>query len=234
MTGRPAEGEAAEWCPSRLRRRNRATAVGVLGDVQGSRPGGFAAPRFRLAALLLLAVYLSLVLWHALRPLPAVWVPPANLEPLATVRADLARGPSAAVRGIGGGLLLCAPLGVLLPLVAGHIDGPRLVSLLRTTFAGAALSAAVELLQSGVPGQVSDVDAILLGAAGTALARLLLYPPVSRWVSRRSATTRRRSAPGGPVADRDGARSAVPSSRPAAVAGTRAPWDSDRLDVAGG
>lgn len=180
------------WCASRSARcRNRPATAHVLPDVQAPPAGGFAAPRFRVAALLLLAVYLLLVLWHSLRPLPAVWVPPANLEPLATVRAELARGPSAAVRGIGGGLLLFAPLGVLLPLVAGHIDGPRLVSLLRTAFGGAVLAAGVELLQSGVPGRVSDVDAVLLGTAGAALARLLLYPPVSRWVSRRSAAPRR-------------------------------------------
>lgn len=184
--------------------------------MQAPPQGGFAAPRFRVAALVLLAVYFAFLTWQALRPLPAVWVPPTNLEPLATVRSHLAAGPADAVRGIGGGLLLFAPLGVLLPLVAGHVDGPCLLSLVRTTFGGTLLSAGVELLETGVPGHVSDVDAVLLGTAGTALTRLLLYPPLSRWVGRRSAAAVR-------GAGTDGGGDAAGGGGPGAgVAGGRA------------
>lgn len=132
----------------------------------------------RAAGALLLAAYCVVVGWLTLRPRAVPWVPPANLQPLATIRADLAAGPLTALTDIGGGLLLLAPVGVLLPLAAGRLHQPLPRTALRTVPAGALLAAVLALVQSGVPGRVIDVDAVLLNAAGCALAHLLLYPPL--------------------------------------------------------
>jgi glycopeptide antibiotics resistance protein len=98
-----------------------------------------------------------------------------------------------AARSIGKGLLLLAPLGVLLPMAGGRLAVSPLLSLLRTVAAGALLSLGIELLQTGVPGQVVDVDSLLLNTVGVALAHLA-FVPASRGVLRRRAETRRRAA----------------------------------------
>lgn len=73
----------------------------------------------RVTGLLLLVAHLSIVAWLTLRPRTVPWVSATNLEPLATIRAALAHGPSwEAVQHLGGSVLLLAPLGVLLPLSA--------------------------------------------------------------------------------------------------------------------
>lgn len=115
----------------------------------------------------------------------------ANLQPLAGIKADLALGPQEAFRRIGEGLLLLAPLGLLLPLADGRLDVSPLGSLLRTAAAGALLSLGIELLQTGVPGQVVDIDSILLNTAGVALAHLAVVPAAR-------GRLRRRTVHGGP------------------------------------
>lgn len=160
---------------------------------QGSN-GGRAAIRFRAAGGVLLVAHLALVAWLTLRPLDVPWVAPANLRPFAGIRADVALGPAAAVRNIGGGLLLLAPLGVLLPLAAGRLTASPLLSLLRTVTAGALLSLAIELLQTGVPGQVVDVDSLLLNTVGVAIAHLAVVP-AARAGLRRRAERRHRTGP---------------------------------------
>ncbi|MFF8385910.1 VanZ family protein [Streptomyces kanasensis] len=156
---------------------------------QGS--GGSAALRYRVAGLVLLFVHLVFVGWLTLRPLDVMWVTAANLEPLAGIRADLALGPVEAARRIGESLLLLAPLGVLLPLADARLDVAPWASLVRTVSAGALLSLGIELLQTAVPGRVVDVDAVLLNAAGVALAHLAVVPA---W---RARLRRRLYAPGG-------------------------------------
>jgi len=160
------------------------------------RGGGTAAsaPRVRVAGTALLTAYLLAVGWLAFRPLSVPWVAPANLRPLATIRADLDGGPWNALNSIGGGLLLLAPLGVLLPLAAGRLHRTLPGTLARTVFAGALTSSLIVLLQSGVPGRVVDVDAVLLNTAGVALACLLVFPPVRSWLRRRAAATPLREA----------------------------------------
>lgn len=155
--------------------------------------GGNAAIRVRVAGTVLLAAHLAFVAWYSLRPLDVPWVMPANLHPLAGIRADLALGWPEAARRLGRGLALLAPLGVLLPMIHGRLQVSPLASLARTTAAGALISLSVELLQTGVPGQVVDVDAILLNTAGVALAHALIVP-AARHRLRRS-TTRARRAP---------------------------------------
>ncbi|WP_075002215.1 VanZ family protein [Streptomyces qinglanensis] len=139
-----------------------------------------AASRIRLAGLLLLAAHLCLVGWLTLRPLAVPWVAPANLHPLATIRTDLSDGPRAALTGIGGDLLLLAPLGVLLPLATGRLHRGLPGTVTRTVFAGAMLSVVLTLAQSGVPGHVADVDAMLLNTTGVALTAGLAFPPLRR------------------------------------------------------
>ncbi|AWW37944.1 MULTISPECIES: VanZ family protein [Streptomyces] len=152
---------------------------------QGSM-GGNAAIRMRVTGGVLLVAHLVFVAWCTLRPLDVPWVMPANLRPLAGIRADLALGWPEAARGIGGGLALLAPLGVLLPLAGGRPAVSPLGSLARTVAAGALISLTIELLQTGVPGQVVDVDSVLLNAAGVALAHVAVVPAGRYWIRRRS------------------------------------------------
>ncbi|WP_323375890.1 VanZ family protein, partial [Streptomyces alkaliterrae] len=150
---------------------------------------------------LLLVGHLVFVGWLTLRPLAVPWVAPANVELLATIRADIEQGPVSALRGIGGNLLMFAPLGALLPLVSGQ-RGSRTGSFLRTFAAAGLLSLSLEALRSAVPGQVADVDSVLLHTAGAAVAHLLCYPLVRsllRDATRRdavAAAARRSAAPG--------------------------------------
>ncbi|MFF7332986.1 VanZ family protein [Streptomyces sp. NPDC090306] len=148
--------------------------------------GGRTAFSIRATGGVLLVGHLALVAWFALRPLNVPWVLPANLTPLAGIRADLALGwPTAAVR-IGAGLGLLAPLGVLLPLAHGRLLASPVVSALRTAAAGALISLAVELLQTGVPGRVPDVDAVLLNTVGVVLAHLAVVPAARSLLRRRA------------------------------------------------
>lgn len=154
--------------------------------------GGSAEIRLRVAGGVLLVAHLAFVAWHSLRSLDVPWVMPANLHPFHGIRADLKLGwPEAALR-IGRGLALPAPLGFLLPLVHGRLNVSPFGSLVRTAAAGALLTLTVELLQTGIPGQVVDVDSIILGTLGVALAHTLVVPAGRAWLRRR--TTRRRPA----------------------------------------
>lgn len=149
----------------------------VLGGVQRQGSiGGSAAIRIRATGGILLAAHLALVAWLMLRPLDVPWVTPPNVHPLAGIRADLALGWPRAARPLGEGLALLAPLGVLLPMAHGRLDVSPLASLIRTTAAGALISAGIALLQTGVPGRVVDVDSLLLNTAGVLLAHLLVVP----------------------------------------------------------
>lgn len=158
--------------------------------MQRQGPAGSSAIRFRAAGVILLLAHLLLVAWLTLRPLDVLWVTAANLEPLAGIKADLALGPVEAARRIGEGLLLLAPLGVLLPMAGGRLTVSPLASLARTVAAGALLSLGIELLQTGVPGQVVDVDSLLLNTAGVALAHLLVVPAGRARLRRRQRRAR--------------------------------------------
>ncbi|WP_406862718.1 VanZ family protein [Streptomyces sp. HUAS MG47] len=161
--------------------------------MQRQGTGGSAAIRFRGAGFVLLLAHLLLVAWLTLRPLDVPWMTAPNLEPLAGIRADLALGPAEAVRRIGEQLLLLAPLGVLLPLADGRLAVSPWASFARTVTAGAMFSLVIELLQTSVPGQVVDVDSLLLNTAGVALAHLLVVPAGRALLRRRAG---RVSTPG--------------------------------------
>ncbi|MEU2115451.1 VanZ family protein [Streptomyces sp. NPDC016459] len=161
---------------------------------QGS--GGSAAVVVRVAGFVLVLAHLLLVAWVSLRPRDVAWVTAPNTVPLNGLRADLALGATEAARLIGEGLVLLAPLGVLLPMAEGRLHVSPWASLARTTAAGALVSLGVELLQTAVPGQVVDVDSILLNTAGVALAHLLLVPAGRTWLRRRSDAGRPGSSAG--------------------------------------
>ncbi|MFC9604996.1 VanZ family protein [Streptomyces niveus] len=147
-----------------------------------------------MAGVVLLLVHLLLVAWLTLRPLDVVWVTAANFEPLAGIKADLALGPLQAARRIGGGLLLLAPLGVLLPMAGGRLTVSPLASLTRTMAAGAFISLGIELLQTGIPGQVVDVDSLLLNTVGVGIAHLLFVPAGRARLRRRRGRGRKPAA----------------------------------------
>ncbi|MEU1042368.1 VanZ family protein [Streptomyces sp. NPDC005551] len=155
--------------------------------------GDSAVIRVRATGGVLLVAHLALVAWITLRPLDVPWVSAANLRPFAGIRADLALTPQEAARRIGEGLALLAPLGVLLPLADGRLAVSPLASLFRTMTAGALISLAIELLQTGVPGQVVDIDSLLLNTVGVALAHLAVVPAVRARLRRRADTRRRAS-----------------------------------------
>ncbi|MEW2178010.1 VanZ family protein [Streptomyces sp. NPDC005406] len=162
---------------------------------QGS--GGQAVIRFRAVGVSLLLAHLLLVGWLTLRPLDVPWMTAANLQPFAGIKADLSLGPVTAVRRIGKELLLLAPLGVLLPLAGGRLLVSPWSSLTRTVAAGSLISLVIELGQTGVPGQVVDVDSLFLNTVGVALAHVLIVPA---WRARH----RRRYEPQGRVPARAG------------------------------
>lgn len=164
----------------------------VLGGVRQGSNGGSAGIRVRVTGGVLLVVHLGLVAWITLRPLDVPWMSAANLRPFAGLRADLALGWQEAARRVGEGLVLLAPLGVLLPMTGGRLAVSPLASLTRTVAAGTLLSLAIELLQTGIPGQVVDIDSILLSAVGVALAHLAIVP-AARFRLRRRAETRHRA-----------------------------------------
>ncbi|MBG0852954.1 VanZ family protein [Streptomyces spinoverrucosus] len=167
---------------------------------QGSR-GGSAAIRVRVTGGVLLAAHLAFVAWYTLRPLDVPWVMPANLHPLAGIRADLALGWPEAARSIGAGLGLLAPLGVLLPMVGGRPRVSPLGSLVRTVAAGALISLGIELLQTGVPGQVVDVDSLLLNTTGVTLTHVAVVPAGRYWLRRRALARSRAALPPLPTED---------------------------------
>ncbi|MFC4499758.1 MULTISPECIES: VanZ family protein [Streptomyces] len=156
--------------------------------------GGSAAYRIRAAGIVFLVAHLVFVAWFTLRPLNVPWVMPANLHPFAGIRADLKLGWPEAARRIGAGLGLLAPLGVLLPLAHGRLRVSPLASLIRTVAAGSLLSLAIELLQTGVPGQVVDVDSLLLNTLGVALAHTAVVPAARWWLRRKDERSGRAAA----------------------------------------
>jgi hypothetical protein len=159
--------------------------------------GGISASRIRATGAFLLTAHLLFVCWLTLRPRSVPWVSPSNLHPFATIRADLAGGPAAALEGIGGGLLLLAPLGVLLPLACGRLHRSLWCTATRTALAGLLISLALALLGSGVPGRVVNVDVVMLNAVGVLMAFLAVFLPLRARLRRTAAEGGGGAAPAG-------------------------------------
>ncbi|MGQ4511995.1 VanZ family protein [Streptomyces sp. DW26H14] len=145
-------------------------------------------------------MHLLIVGWLTLRPVDAPWVTAANLRPLAGIRADFAIGTAHGIRSLAEGLALLAPAGVLLPVVSGRLWVSPWASLARTVGAGGLISLAIELLQTGVPGRVLDIDSLILNTLGVALAHAL-FVPLGRARLRRGLRAAARAA----ATDGDGA-----------------------------
>lgn len=149
-------------------------------------------PKVRAVGLVLAAAYLVFIGWLMLRPHYVPWVDAPNLQPLASIRADLALDdPWLASRRLGAGLALLAPLGVILPMAGGRVLVSGLGSFARTVFAGLMVSLSLEFLQTVVPGQIFDVDALLLNTAGVTLAYLAVVPAVRHRLRRRARVAQR-------------------------------------------
>ncbi|MGX1367840.1 hypothetical protein RKD19_003199 [Streptomyces canus] len=69
-------------------------------------------------------------------------------------------------------------------MVHGRLWASPVGSLIRTCAAGALISLGIELLQTGVPGQVVDIDSLFLNTAGVALVHLAIVPAVRRSLRR--------------------------------------------------
>lgn len=164
---------------------------GVIPLVQPEAP----ILKARAVGLALTAVHLAFVGWLMLRPHYVPWVAAPNLRPLGTIRADLAMSPPEAARRLLAGLVLLAPLGVLLPMAGGRVRTPGAVSFARTVFAGLMVSLSLEFLQTVVPGQIFDIDAVLLNTAGVALAYLSVVPAARRRLRRRGPGALTRPGP---------------------------------------
>ncbi|MCX5194807.1 VanZ family protein [Streptomyces sp. NBC_00249] len=150
--------------------------------------------RLRILGGALLAAHLVLVGWLTLRPLDVPWAAASNMTFLEGIRADLAYGPLEAARRIGEGLALLAPLGVLLPLAGGRLAPSPLTawaSLARTAAAAVLLSLSIEMLQTAVPGQVVDVDSLLLNTAGVMVAHVAVVPALRARLRRTQGSTPR-------------------------------------------
>ncbi|WP_082013995.1 VanZ family protein [Streptacidiphilus albus] len=148
-------------------------------EAEGVHPGA------RHLGLLLIAVHLGLVVWLAFQPISAAWMADTNLTPFATVRAELSVGTTHSYLEVLHGLLLLAPLGVLLPLAGGRRDAAALPSFLRTVFAGLLLATGVEVLQSSLTSHLLNVDDVLLAGIGIALAHAALVPAARAALRRR-------------------------------------------------
>ncbi len=150
-------------------------------------------------ALLLVEPHIcALVAWITLRPLDVPWVSPptsARSPAYEPISRWARRKPSPG--RIGHGLGLLAPLGVLLPMAGGRLTASPLGSLVRTVAAGALISLGIELLQTGVPGQVVDVDSLLLNTVGVALAHLAIVPAARVRFATRAEARHGAALPGG-------------------------------------
>ncbi|MEZ0093391.1 VanZ family protein [Streptacidiphilus sp. EB129] len=152
----------------------------------------------RRLGLLLLAVHLGLVVWAALRPVSAMWMADTNLTPFASVHAELAAGTATSYLALLRGVLLLAPLGVLLPLAGGRLDSATLPSLLRTVFAGVLIATGVEGLESSLTSNLLNVDDVLLAAVGITVTHLAVVPAARAALRRRERSRRAAATPRAP------------------------------------
>lgn len=136
-----------------------------------------------LVAFALMVVFAVALARITLEPSPAsAHLTHSNLHPGRSLRAYLEQARTVdAVRQIGGNLLLGAPFGVLVPVLA-----PRARGTLRVLAFTALVMLTVELVQGAlVTGRAFDIDDVLLNTAGALLGRLLLGRRLGRAVHRR-------------------------------------------------
>ncbi|MFE0465198.1 VanZ family protein [Kitasatospora sp. NPDC058965] len=148
-------------------------------------------PALRSLGLVLLGCYFLLLGWLALRQEPTAWAYDANLTPFASVQRSLADGD---LRQLLGALALTAPLGVLVPLAGGRLRTAWFPSFVHAVACAALVATGVEGVRTVLGGQVLNVDDVLLGVIGAALAHLLVVP-IGRAALRSRTAPRPRPAP---------------------------------------
>ncbi|MGJ5756284.1 VanZ like protein [Streptomyces puniciscabiei] len=153
------------------------------------RPGARHALPLLLRVPAMLVAFVCMVAFAAalaritLAPSPAsAHLTHSNLHPGRSLRAYLEQARTLdAVKQIGGNVLLGAPFGVLVPVLA-----PRARGVLRVLTLTALVMLTVELVQGAlVTGRAFDIDDVLLNTAGALLGWLLLGRRLGRAVHRR-------------------------------------------------
>ncbi|MDH6136000.1 glycopeptide antibiotics resistance protein [Kitasatospora sp. MAA4] len=125
---------------------------------------------------MLLALFLGLSCWLALRTTATGWAEDTTLTPFDSVRQAFEDGAAAGLRRLADGLLPLAPLGVLLPLAGGRLRTAWLPSFAQVVGATSVISTALEFLRTSWAGQVLNVDDMLLGVIGAGLLHLAVVP----------------------------------------------------------
>jgi glycopeptide antibiotics resistance protein len=148
------------------------------------------ASALTLAARCALIVSVSWILALTIFPIPIegrMWsshrvFSTMSFVPLRTIGWQLAHGLQwSEARQIVGNVALFAPFGLFLPLALRTFRRSWI-----TLLAGAGLSMGIEIAQSLLPGHSSDIDDVLLNAAGTAVG-FLAFSLIRRLWSRDSA-----------------------------------------------
>ena len=128
-----------------------------------------------LVALAVLGIFFYFAFRLTLTPVHDNGQAGGNTDPGRSLRFYLDEPTPDAVRQLGGNLILLAPLGVLLPVVAVSLRGP-----VRLALVAALLSLAIEGTQGLlVLGRAFDIDDVILNVTGVVLAYLLLGRRVS-------------------------------------------------------
>ncbi|WP_405825064.1 VanZ family protein [Streptomyces sp. NBC_01390] len=148
---------------------------------QKRRPFAFLARVLTILIAFVFMVAFAVILARlTLEPSPAsVALTHNNLHPGRSLRAYLDQPELRdAVRQIGGNILLGAPFGVLMPVVA-----PRTRGVLRVLFVTAIVMLMVEVAQGAlITGRAFDIDDVILNTSGALIGYLLLGRRVSRAV----------------------------------------------------
>jgi len=138
----------------------------------GERPPWYVL-MFRVSAVLAALVVLGIFFYYAFRltlsPVQDNGQAGGNTDPGRSLRFYLDDPTPDTVRQLGGNLILLAPLGVLLPVVAVALRGP-----IRLALVAGLVSLAIEGVQQFlVMGRAFDIDDVILNVAGVVLAYLV-------------------------------------------------------------
>ncbi|WP_406285584.1 VanZ family protein [Embleya sp. NBC_00896] len=116
-----------------------------------------------------------------------------NTDPGSSIESYLDRPEVRdAVKQIGGNLVMCMPLGVLLPVVSARLRGP-----IRILLTVGVVMLVIEAVQGRfIVGRAFDIDDVILNAAGACLAYVFVgrhlaarvHPRRTRWLRRRRRT----------------------------------------------
>ncbi|WP_181442403.1 VanZ family protein [Streptomyces tateyamensis] len=183
----------------------------------GSGPPAPALPRdrelpLRSLGLVLIGLYFLLLCWLAVRQAPPAWAYDANLTPFASVQRSLADGD---LDQLLGALAPAAPLGVLVPLAGGRLRTAWFPSFVHATACAALVATGFEGMRTALGDQVLNVDDILLGVIGAALAHLLVVPVG------RAALRGRPARPTAPLREDPEPDPQIPADRPGETRGSR-------------